>query len=89
MLTRIVISGDSVEDAVARMKAYWATEATPEKPEVQIDPRLVDLGLVLPIERMEIVIRAIDASGNKHRGEALVAICEFYLKERKNDENKQ
>ena len=82
MLNRIVIGGDSVEDAVARMKEYWATEDAPEDPGAQSAPQLVNLDLALPAERMGVVIKAIGASGNKHRGEALVAICEFYLKGR-------
>lgn len=81
MLNRIVLGKDSIESAVARMKVSMTSADAPDKPEPQDDAQqLGNLDLILPIDRMNVVMKAMKASGIRHHSEALVAICRFYLR---------
>lgn len=78
LLERATVSTDTAEQAVARMRRFLAGngEAQPAASKLSVG---VKIDLMLPDQQAAVVAKAIRATGIRHQGEALVAICNAYL----------
>lgn len=77
MLERATVTTDTAEQAVARMRQFLADNGEAEP--VSKLAAGVRIDLTLPDPQAAVVARAITATGIRHHGEALVAICNAYL----------